>query len=227
MILVALHSWAIKLLIGSPDKMASVANILSSDAGLSRLRRATYGRSVFVTLTITLRMYIARHRVQWGCWSAYFVLIECTQELPGNVVETILSMQPLHQLCHPGCPRGFVMKTEFDLSLPIELLDVSIKQPQSTAINYGDNTAVHAISEVSWPCWWPTVWLNKAILRIMAKSRCRIEPSTGPSVSVASSLPFQIPHVSAMKFGLRTRTTCTPTTPLTGIHLGAMLARYC
>jgi hypothetical protein len=86
MILVALHSWAIKLLVGSPDKMAPVVNILSSDASLSRLRRATYGRSVFVTSTLTLRMYIARHRVQWGCWSVYFVSIESTQELRGNVV---------------------------------------------------------------------------------------------------------------------------------------------
>jgi hypothetical protein len=63
MILVAVHSWVIKLLIVSQDKMAPVINILSSDAGLSRLRRATYGRSVFVTLTHTLRIYIARHRV--------------------------------------------------------------------------------------------------------------------------------------------------------------------
>ena len=56
------------------------------------------------------------------------------------------SMQTLHQLYHPSCRRGFVMKTELDFSLPIELFDVSIKhQAQPTAINSGDNTVVHAI----------------------------------------------------------------------------------
>jgi hypothetical protein len=40
-----------------------------------------------------------------------------------------------------------------DFSLPIEFFDVSVKQPQPTAINSDVNAVVHAISKVSWPCW--------------------------------------------------------------------------
>jgi hypothetical protein len=130
----------------------------------------------------------------------------------GEMWSRLSSMQPLHQLYHPACHGDFVMKTGLDFSLPIELFDVSIKQAQLTA-KYGDSTVVHAIPRVSWPCWRPTVWLNKYGKRL-ASDRAEYQPKRFTCIIATEdgvgSLPFQVLHFSAMQPGFRAMTACTP-----------------